>query len=72
MTKKIWSGSPPKTCNICPRSITTEFSDAVFPGVGSWVNFCPDCAKRHGVRYGYGLGQRYVRNNDGEFEKVEG
>ena len=63
--------NPPKTCDLCPNSITTEFSDARHSS-GRWGNFCPPCSKSQGIRYGTGLGQRYKKQADGKFLKVEG
>jgi hypothetical protein len=56
----------PNTCDICSRELTKSYSDARSP-VGSWANFCPSCAKLHGVSYGVGRGQRYIRQPDGQW-----
>jgi hypothetical protein len=66
--------NPPKACDLpsCKALITSEFSDARLPDYGVWGNVCPSCAKRERVRYGTGLGQRYVIADDGKYYKVEG
>jgi len=63
---------PPKKCDNCSDEITLGFSDALSPRHRQWGNFCPPCASQLGVAYGTGLGQRYQRNNAGEYWKVEG
>lgn len=64
----------PKTCQICSSPIVNEFSDAViqFSFQRVWATVCPDCAKKYEATYGVGKGQRYVKQSNNEFEKVEG
>lgn len=64
----------PKVCDICYSSIVNEFSDAVvqFSFQKTWASVCPDCAKRYNVSYGAGKGQRFVKQDNNEFIKVEG
>lgn len=73
MPKKVrWIGSPPKKCDICHKPITDEFVDGATQFRGIWGNMCPDCHKKYGNGVGTGSGQRYVKQEDGTFLKVEG
>lgn len=62
---------PPKKCQVCHR----EIEDVVIDGQlrqGQWGYMCPSCHKNHGVGLGVGLGQKYQKQADGTFVKVEG
>lgn len=57
---------PPKACDTCAAPIDLYFCDASLPAFGGqWANVCPVCAAKYGVRYGVGLGQKYMRQPDG-------
>lgn len=64
--------NPPKCCDLCQDPITTEFSDVNIPTYNMWGNLDAKCVSAHGCSYGTGLGQRYQRNDAGQFVKVEG
>lgn len=66
-----WVGQPDTKCDTCPRSFTNEFVDGRTIG-GSWANMCPSCFPRLGIGLGLGRGQRYRRQPDGRWLKVEG
>lgn len=70
--KKLWYGET--TCDLCHHEITDTLYDAAVRYVGfPWATMCEKCYKKHGVKkLGQGFGQKYVKNVDGEFEKVEG
>lgn len=68
MTKFL---NPPEACDICHSQVTDEFVDGrtIY---GPWANMCPSCFKEIGIKLGTGYGQRYKKNSDNEFIKVEG
>ena len=68
MNKKIWMGST--KCDICGEELTKTLIDGRTSN-GSWAVMCPKCHKIHGVGLGTGKGQKYVRDTEGDFVKVE-
>jgi hypothetical protein len=69
---RYWVGSFPK-CDIpgCDVTDLTAFVDGK-TRLGPWGNMCPGCWIEHGVgRLGTGFGQRYEKQADGRFLKVE-
>ena len=68
MNKKIWMGST--KCDICGCDITTELVDGM-TNMGPWAVMCPKCHRIHGVGLGAGRGQKYRRDESGDFVKVE-
>ncbi len=68
MSKKIWIGST--KCDICGEELTKTLIDGRTSN-GSWAVMCPKCHKVHGVGLGTGKGQKYVRDTEGDFVKVE-
>lgn len=68
MSKKIWMGST--KCDICGEEISKTLIDGNTIH-GSWAVMCPKCHKIHGVGLGTGKGQKYVRDGEGNFVKVE-
>ena len=68
MSKKIWMGST--KCDICGEELTKILIDGRTSN-GSWAVMCPKCHKIHGVGLGTGKGQKYVRDTEGDFVKVE-
>jgi hypothetical protein len=68
----IWIGDPPDICDINREPIVDEFIDGK-TRAGPWANMCPKCYKIFGVgRLGTGFGQRYKKQDDGTWLKVEG
>lgn len=67
-----WIGEVPP-CDFCGRPIADEFVDARTKS-GPWAIMCPSCHRTYGVpqTLGLGVGQRYRRQPDGKFLKVEG
>lgn len=68
--KKVWSGTPPKECDICHRPIKDVFIDGKTP-FGAWGFMCPGCHLQYGSGLGTGKGQKY-RLKNGVWEKVGG
>ena len=68
MRKKIWMGST--KCDICGEELTKTLIDGRTSN-GSWAVMCPKCHKIQGVGLGTGKGQKYVRDTEGDFVKVE-
>lgn len=66
--KKTWNGNT--TCDLCGRELTTELVDGQ-TRFGQWAVMCPKCHKAHGVGLGQGRGQKYVKDAEGDFVKVE-
>jgi hypothetical protein len=69
--KRYWQGAAPLTCDLCHEPVTTSFSDAK-TFMGPWACMCSDCASRQHIVHGIGRGQRYERQSDGRWLKVEG
>lgn len=62
---------PPKKCNICKDEIGNEMFDAKTI-MGPWANMCGACFVMYGIKLGTGFGQKYVKDNKGDFIKVGG
>lgn len=71
-----WMGEVPKQCQLSGRAITTTFVDGRVPPlssrVGSWACMHPVYFRQLGGKLGLGMGQRYERQPDGRWLKVEG
>lgn len=61
--------NPPKKCDLCEKEITSAFVDGATI-LGCWANMCTSCHSRMGRGLGIGLGQLYVRQNDGTYKKM--
>lgn len=71
-TVKIWSGTKPKECDICHRTISNIFIDGATT-LGSWANMCFACHKIYGKGLGLGKGQKYkINKSTKQYEKVGG
>ena len=68
--KKYWMGSV-NDCDFCHSKIDTEFIDGATTS-GPWALMCPKCFNIHGTGLGLGKGQRYKKDKNGKFEKIEG
>lgn len=72
MANKIvtWSGST--TCDFCHKEIPHTLIDGKTM-MGSWATMCPQCHAFYGYRkFGTGIGQKYQKDSNGKFVKVEG
>ncbi len=72
MSKEVyWLGEPPAKDDITQQPIVNVFIDGatIF---GLWGIMLPKTHKTYGRGLGTGRGQRYERQADGRFKKVEG
>lgn len=67
---RYWSG-PVGPSDDFAEPITTEFVDGK-TRFGPWAIMTPEMHQAHGLGLGPGLGQRYARQPDGRWLKVEG
>jgi hypothetical protein len=58
MELKQWNGTPPKSCDVCGRTLKQQFVDGKTK-MGPWAIMDPVCHKEYGVGLGPGRGQRY-------------
>ena len=73
MSDKIyWAGSNPTHCQINGTPLGDVMYDAMVPSFGQWGNIGEDAFKTHGCSLGTGRGQKYERQPDGRWLKVEG
>ena len=54
-------------CNWCHGEFGDVMYDAKVPWAISWGNFCQGCFDELGCEIGYGRGQKYERNDQGEY-----
>lgn len=73
MSKEVyWSSPLPATgCQLLNKPFGDVMYDARLADVG-WGNWCEEAFTRYGGRLGLGLGQKYVKQADGRWLKVEG
>lgn len=66
-----WVGTPPKGCDICGLEFTDEFIDGrtIY---GAWAFLCLECHQTKGCGFGTGNGQRFKKQAEGFWVKVEG
>lgn len=68
--EKEWLGS--KKCDFC----NTIINDILIDGKttdGYWATMCKKCHKIHGIgKFGIGCGQKYEKNSENRFIKIEG
>ena len=68
--------NPPTICDVCRSPIKDTFYDAqiwVFPGRITWANVCSGCfEERSATGLGTGKGQKFERNEEGEFIETKG
>jgi hypothetical protein len=68
---KYWLGTPPAKCDITNLPISDCFIDGQVLG-GRWAIMTPRTHAIYGLGLGTGRGQKYQRQADGRFLKVEG
>lgn len=66
-----WTGKPPAKCDVYGTPITDTFIDGA-TRMGPWANMHPDTHADVGLGLGTGRGQKYQRQLDGRWMKVEG
>lgn len=67
-------GNPPSQCDICKCNFGRVIYDCKHPILGSWCFIdqrCFDSLKHYGIKLGLGLGQKWVRRDDGKYVKDE-
>lgn len=64
-----WLGG--HVCDICGRDCGDFLVDGRTRG-GPWSVMCDKCADMYGVGLGLGRGQRYRKNESGDYVKVAG
>ncbi len=64
----------PERCDLCrmPLKDETFISDARISGLTAWGNMCADCTVYHGDNIGWGSGQLYRNEGDGQWLMVAG
>ena len=67
----LWIGPPPAKCDVCHEPIQRMFFDCL-TDFGPWGCLCPSCHALHGYGIGQGRGQRYERDNNGNYIKTGG
>lgn len=67
----VWTSLVPDKCQLCFRKITDKFIDGKVAVSRVWAIMCFGCHEIHGVGFGVGKGQKYVKKDE-LFEKVEG
>jgi hypothetical protein len=70
MTKKYWLGRPPKVDDF-GKTIYDIFIDGK-TARGPWAFMTPLSFQFFGIGLGTGLGQKYKKQNDGKWLKIEG
>ena len=72
MKQVFWQGRP--KCDVCRKNL--ESSQFIYDAktiFGPWALMCEDCFKEQtNGKLGLGIGQKYKRQEDGRFLKVEG
>lgn len=65
---KTWMGS--KTCDFCGKKEPKVLIDGK-TNLGPWAIMCNSCYVKHGVGLGVSKGQKYKRDEEGMYMKVE-
>jgi len=71
MIKHYWCGPVPAVCEISGKPFNGVMYDASVPGLG-WAHICYDTFKQYSCKVGSGMGQKYRKQDDGRWLKVEG
>jgi hypothetical protein len=66
-----WHGPAPNACDCCGIGIHSVFVDGATDR-GQWGNLHPTCHERIGRGLGAGRGQRYEKQVDGRWLRMEG
>ncbi|MBE6359271.1 MAG: hypothetical protein E7057_08530 [Lentisphaerae bacterium] len=68
--RQQWFGE--KICDICGCEIKGVLYDACRRDVPEWATMCSRCYCTYGSAIGWGSGQKYEEDEDGEFYLVAG
>lgn len=66
---KYWDGNP-KQCDVCHKPLGDSFVDGATT-FGPWGIMDSKCFGKFGVGLGIGRGQRYEKQTDGRWLKVD-
>lgn len=69
---RYWTGTTPRSCDLCQQPLTTSFIDGATKPQGRWGCLCLKCHRIHGYGLGTGKGQMYRKQADERWLKVEG
>mgnify|MGYP001565158967 CR=1 FL=1 len=69
--ESFWAGSLPEKCDLCGDSLKRGFWDAR-SRQGHWMIVCIGCHNDEVMSSGTGHGQRYEKQKDGSWMRVEG
>ena len=69
--KRVWYGIIPEKCDLCHKPINDTFIDGGTK-MGPWANMCSVCHIRAGRGLGIGKGQKYQKQSDSSWLKIEG
>lgn len=63
-----------KTCGLCDCALSKRgfYVDGKLRGQAMWANFCIPCLRRNGEGIGWGMGQLYARQSNGNWRLVAG
>jgi hypothetical protein len=66
--------SPPAACDLCKQDLKAKryFVDGALRGSASWANMCAKCFRAHGDEIGWGKGQLYLKQKNGDWLQVAG
>ena len=67
--EKIWYGFT--KCDICGNECVDILYDAK-TNLRCWATMCKKCYIKHGLGVGTGVGQKYIKNKHGKFQKIAG
>jgi len=66
-----WIGTQPVRCDSCYNKLEGVFIDGRTTA-GPWGILCPDCHELIGVGLGAGCGQKYEKQDNGDWLKTDG
>lgn len=59
--------NPAKQCDICSKDFDNVMYDAK-TRQGPWANMCQACFDQYAIGLGVGLGQKYIKQEDGWYK----
>lgn len=67
--EKLWYSDT--KCDFCKKECIMTLYDAQ-TNMGCWATMCEHCFKKYGIGVGAGIGQKYIKNKHGKFQKTNG